>query len=265
MRKLAYAGTAAGLALAALVLDATPSHAADHLDGPGAAMDPVADINDVYAWMTPDAAKVNLVMTVSPVDDGTRHFGPTRQYVFHVNSQPMFALGAGQTETKVICTFASDTSVQCWVGSSGYVTGDPSATTGLASADGKIKVFAGRRADPFFFNLLGFKEAVSYVVANIATLGGLIGTSADGCPNLGGSPATIAVAKAIGARLGGSGANGANGGMCTGDGTATPSCGTPSDFFANKNVLAISLQIDKTLLNAGGPVLSVWASTHAAP
>ncbi|HMC94667.1 MAG TPA: DUF4331 family protein, partial [Polyangia bacterium] len=41
-------------------------HAADHRDGPAATADPAADITDVYAWMSADKTKVDLVMDVYP-------------------------------------------------------------------------------------------------------------------------------------------------------------------------------------------------------
>ena len=53
-------------------------------------MTPMADIADVYAWITSDATKVNLALTVSPADDGMRHFGPAVVYAFHVNSRDGF-------------------------------------------------------------------------------------------------------------------------------------------------------------------------------
>lgn len=50
----------------------------------------MADIADVYAWMTSDAAQIHLAPTVAPADDGTNHFGST-------------FLGPG-IESKSICT-----------------------------------------------------------------------------------------------------------------------------------------------------------------
>ena len=89
MKKLALFGTV--LALGAGILVAThKSHAADHLDAPAIKVvaNAMADINDVYTWNTADGTAVNLAMTVSPGDDGTRHFGPSVQYVFHISSHP---------------------------------------------------------------------------------------------------------------------------------------------------------------------------------
>jgi hypothetical protein len=107
----------------------------------------MADINDVYAWMTSDAARVNLALTVSPADPGTNHFNDSVQYVFHVQSHAGFQTAG--VETKIICTFQSDTNGQCWVVDPegrviDYVSGDLSETTGRESKSGKL--WLSRRA-----------------------------------------------------------------------------------------------------------------------
>jgi hypothetical protein len=256
LKKLSLiAGGVAGLALTALL--ATPSRAADHLDSSSLAGNPMGDINDVFTWMNSDATKMNLAMTVSPGDDNTRHFGPTVQYVFHVRSRAgltgaMVVGQPGGVETNVICTFASDTSAQCWVVTGttvkAYVKGDPSATTGLSSADGKIKVFAGRRSDPFFFNLQGFRDAIAAVGAAAGTL--MYNTA--GCPT---SLPDLTVANLVNV-LKGQSVNGA---------TGVPACSiTVKDCFAAFNVEALVVQVDKTLLlNGTDFFVSVYGSTHA--
>ena len=255
LKKLALFGTA--LALGAGVLVVTQkSHAADHLDAPTIKMvaNAMADINDVYTWNTADGTAVNLAMTVSPADDGTRHFGSSVQYVFHVSSHPgvdnMHAFNTPGTESKVICTFTSDTAGECWVvlGSTvkDYVKGDFSPTTGVTSADGKIKVFAGHRGDPFFFNLSGLHAAQHAIEA-----GPNPGANAAGCPNL---PA----ANALGLRTL----------LSTTQATDLDSVCPPNqaDCFEHLNVMAIVLQVDKTLLLQNtDKLLSVWGSSHATP
>jgi hypothetical protein len=134
LKKLAFVGgvLVAGAGLTALLVAGQRSEAADHFDAPATQANIMADIADVYTWMTSDGGKMNLAMTL-PAGDGTHHFGPSVQYVFHVTSilrYPMPGDPAG-TETKVICTFASDTMVQCWVGDKDYVKGDPSNTAGI--------------------------------------------------------------------------------------------------------------------------------------
>jgi hypothetical protein len=250
------AGGIASLALGTVL--ATQSHAADHLDSASLAGNSMGDINDVYAWMTTDTAKVNLAMTVSPGDDGTHSFSDAVQYVFHVASRtgdPLAVIGhpGMGTETKVICTFASNTSVQCWVvvGTTvkDYVTGNPTATGGITSGSGKTRVFAGRRSDPFFFNLQGFRNAV----AAIAGMAGSLAPDAAGCPT------GLIDAQVMGVR-------GILSTLQT-TGTGSPPCSTTEiDCFKTFNVMAIVVQVDKTLLNQpGNTILAVWGSTHAKP
>jgi hypothetical protein len=153
------------------------------------------------------------------------------------------------TTQNVICKFASDTSVQCWIvnGSTtvDYVTGNPSATAGVANSTGKMRVFAGRRSDPFFFNLGGFKSAVAAVEG--AASG--ITFNPAGCP-------VIDVGTATQLR----------GLLTTAPATQVGPCAaSQADCFARFNVMAIVLQVDKTELNAStNTVLSVWGSTNMA-
>ena len=263
MKKLSLiAGGVASLGLATLL--ATHSYAADHGDSTTLLTTPLSDINDVYTWMNADASKLNLVMTVSPVDPGTRAFTDAVQYVFHVTSKaggPTMTVAQNMqtdVETKVICTFASNTSAQCWVVAGttvkGYITGDPSSATGITSADGKIKLFAGRRSDPFFFNLQGFRNAVTDV--HDAVGAGAITVNKFGCAT-GGISATDITFAGLRTKLS----------TLQVTGTGVPACSiTEIDCFKNFNVMAIVLQVDKTLFNSGtNTILSVWGSTHAKP
>jgi len=229
-------GPGAGIAgLAAVALLAGSGLAADRGDAPSLASTPMADITDVYAWMT--GSNLNLVMDVSPLDDGTRAFSPAVVYVFHLTSKSGIGIGVTDgTETRVTCKFATNTSVQCWVTTGStvkdYVTGDPSNTAGVTSILGKVKVFAGRRSDPLFFNATGFKTAVT------TFLGQSVGApDGAGCPKL----------------------------MTQGQaGALRTAWTTGSDDFATSNVMALVLQLDKSLVNtSGNTAVAVWASTHA--
>ena len=203
------------------------------------AVSPMADITDVYAWMT--GASLNLVMDVSPRDDGTNGFGPAVLYAFHLTSKPRLGIAEpGGTETQVICRFDSNTSVRCWVASGGvtrdYVVGDPSNTAGVTSPSGRVKVFAGRRSDPAFFNLSGFTTAMAGFAPQ------LISTSEDAarCP----SGVLLGEFVNLRTRLGNS-------------------PGSGSDSFTMSNVMAIVVQIDPALVNTGSnTVIAVWGSTH---
>ncbi len=248
MKKLAFLGSAFGLGLGALLVLHSPTRAADHLDAPAVVNNPMADITDVYAWMDESANKVNLVMDISPGDPGTgsaaRHFSPSILYVFHVTSVDNFPPTSG-TETKVICKFASDTSAECWVGTADYVKGDPSGIAGVTSASTKVKLFAGRRSDPFFFNFNGFKDAQGA----IAAMQGTFTKDAAGCPTL-----TAALCGQVR-------------GLLQESSSATPHfpcAASPADCFVGLDVQSIVLQIDKSLLNTGSHyILGVWASTHS--
>lgn len=246
-------GAGVGLTAGILLLTRS-SQAADHLDSPATMANPMADIGDVYAWMTSDISKVNLAMTVSPADDGTRHFDNTVQYVWHVTSHPganaASAFGKPGTETNVICTFKSDTSIQCWIalGTSvvDYVAGDPSNPAGVTSTDGKVKVFAGTRSDPFYFNLGGFKLAQAAVESAI-TNNQIAGADAAGCPMLNGTQAMLL-----------------QGAVTTAPTMDVPPCkANQIDCFAGFNVKAIVVQLDTSLVLSGTDTLvSVWGSTH---
>jgi hypothetical protein len=206
---------------------------ADHQDSPATMSAPAADINDVYSWM--DGNNVVLAMTVYPAAPQGAHFDPTVQYVFHTAAGSSIITAPGSS-TDVIATFDASQKIKLWVGTDEYVTGDPSPTAGLASADGKVKVFAGLRADPFFFNLDGFKNTV----ATVESVAGSLTFNDAGCPSLNASQETLLVGQ-----LG-----------------SAPDGGPAADHFATFNGLAIVVSVDKSLLTKGGTTMSVWAGTY---
>jgi Domain of unknown function (DUF4331) len=242
------------LVLAALLFAPAPAGAADHLDSPRVKAAPEADITDVYAWMSGDKAKTYLVMNVSPMASAGSKFSDQIQYVFHLNSQEAY----GEKDpskikhVNIICTFDFAQKVSCWLGPASmggisaptdFVNGDASATAGLVSQMGKMKVFAGLRDDPFFFNLDGFKAAAKQVetAAGAAGFGNIV--DASGCPHL---PADAAAAVA-------------------GQLSHAPGGGAAVDFFAHLNVLSIVLAVDTAEAAPGGKILGVWASTYRRP
>jgi hypothetical protein len=225
---------AAAASVATIIGYAASALSADHQDGPATTNDPSADINDVFTWM--DGSNVVLAMTVYPNAMTGTQFSNSVQYVFHTASASA-GLGATTNPVDVIATFSGTTpqTIQLWVGTSEYVTGDPSQTAGLASADGMVKVFAGLRSDPFFFNLDGFKQ----VATDVKAASGLTFNDA-GCPALGSTgPALV---KQL---------------------DSAPDGGPPGNHFATFNGLAIVVSVSKTLLTAGGPVMSVWGGTYS--
>jgi hypothetical protein len=241
MRRSWLLGAVATVALTGLVLlgQQATVRAADHGDSPAAKKNPLADINDVLAWMSSDASKLNLAMTVFPNATSGASFDTATQYVFHINSKPSFLDTAAPAKTQVICQFYTTSKIECWAGGE-YVEGDPSQSAGLTSASGKMRVYAGLRDDPFYFEGAGFGETVKAVIAAAPSLT----FDKDGCPALDTATATALVTQL-------------QSGVKTG-GTLPPA----SDSFGGQNVLAIVVQLDKTLVNSKGDILGVWGSTH---
>jgi len=258
LKKLALLGGTAGLGLVALLAWQHSTQAADHLDSDTLAPNPLADVNDVYAWMTTDATKLNLVMSISPIDMGDRTLSNAVQYAFHVTSKEGLGVATpGGTETLVTCVFSSNTAGECWVSEGAtvkdYVTGDPSNTAGMTSVDGKLKVFAGRRSDPFFFNLAGFNKVVAGTKAAIAS--GMLQVDAAGCPTAcpNGDTDCSGTAQQFRQTL--------KAPAVAGD---EPCAVGATDCFATLNIIGIVVQVDKTLVNAGtNTSVGVWGSTHA--
>ncbi len=244
MKKLVPAGRrAAHVALAAATVASigfgwATAFAADHRDGDAVqeADNIPADINDVFAFVAND--KVVLGMTVFPAADATSKFSDAVVYVFHVNKHAAF-LGAAQGSTDVLCTFDADQTAHCWIGNPDaetqegeYIEGDASDTAGIDGAFGKARLFAGLRADPFYFGLNEFNT-----VRN-AVKGAFPGSfNPNGCPVI-----TGALAAAARNQLQSS---------------------AELNFFKDLNGLAIIIEADKDLFtDTDNQTLSVFASTH---
>lgn len=220
--------------LLALALPVT-AFAADHTDSPSTTSEASADIADLYAWMTDDAAKVNLAMTVNPFATNNTQLSDAVQYVFHINSSTGY--GEAQTETLAQCQFPSADKIECWIGDE-YITGNPSDPKGITNTDGSIKVFAGVRNDPFFFELGGFLKTVDTVISAAPSLS----FDENSCPALDAETSSALVGLL----------------------QSHPDGGPATDSLAGANVIALVLQINKQIVTKGGDVLSVWASTHRA-
>jgi hypothetical protein len=208
--------------------------AADHIDGPRASADPAADITDVFTWMTADAARVIIAIDLTRNATTDSRFSDAVVYATRTTSSAAFG-GTAAASIDVLCTFDVAQQVQCWVGDEAYVSGDASGPAGITSDDGRLRVFTGLRQDPFFFNLAGFRET-SRIVAGAAS--GLTFDPA-GCPALDEATATALVTQL----------------------QSAPGGGPAPDSFAGFNVIAIVLEVDKTLLTPGGSILAVESST----
>lgn len=254
-RLIVTAGVAAALA--------GPARAADHADGPSATqslMDLSGDITDVYTFL--DGSNVVLIMDVGANATSASKFSNVIQYVFHVNGITGLADSSPFSST-IVCTFDTAQKISCWVqqGSStvDYVNGDASATTGLSAASGKLKVFAGPRDDPFFFNIQGFRKVTNFVAMNLTALTPIIDGA--GCPHLDapGSPVSSATVRGL-LKSQSDGTTAGVDDFAKGGKAAAP-LGIAT---LSGNVLSLVVSIPKAELTNNGakPILGVWASTH---
>jgi hypothetical protein len=229
----------AAVAAVALGTAMPTARAWDHEDGHQTPMEVGADITDLFAWMSPDGARVNLVLDVTQAAAMNATFPTNVQYVFHTASRSKAGGPEGKNPTTIICTFAANQAVSCWVGpGKDYVTGDARNSPGITSESGRIQVFTGVRNDPFFMNRQGWDVFADTVHRGNRTP---YVWDAAGCPLISEDRVLRLRNELKTSDERGSGA---------------------FDFYASLNVQSIVLSVDKRLLTADGPILSVWASTN---
>ena len=219
---------AARIAALVAVAAARPALASDHLDTPTVIADPAADIGDVYAWTSPDRSRLNLVMTVV----GHR-FSDRLQYVFHVDSGARF--GTTTASTAVLCRFDVAGAVECWLGDADHVRGDASNPAGLESQHRRFRVFAGPRDDPFFNNVKGTRQALNAAAEALRSAP----VDAAGCPDFDAATSCEILDRWA----------------HSGDGPAV-------NTLAGWTSSALVVSVDLDAVNAGGPMLAVWAGTY---
>jgi hypothetical protein len=128
---------------AIVMVNADAARASDHLDTPTVAMNPRADIGDLYAWTSPDGKQLNLVMTVV-----AQSFSDQVEYTFHIDSGKR--LGATTGTTSIVCRFGADQVADC-----------------RSDNEAQLRVFAGKRDDPFFNNVRGTRAAYQRAAAAV--------------------------------------------------------------------------------------------------
>lgn len=131
---------------------------ADHADAPGATADPAADLADVYAFHDQAANRLTLVLTFAGLKLPAAAQGGTYDddvlYTINIDTNndktpdQMIDIRFGQNAGGL-----SGIRVAGLPGAPAVVTG--AVETVLSPATG-VRVFAGLRDDPFFFDLEGF-------------------------------------------------------------------------------------------------------------
>lgn len=237
MRKLLLNGGAALIASTSFI--AWPLMAADHVDSPQATANPTADIDDVFAWMSPDTNNVNLVMTIGRDVGPNFQFSDAVEYIFRVRSRSGLLASEGIVTTDVRCTFTVSQQVTCTAGDASIQASAAVAGSEAGANNGQLRVFAGQRNDPFFFNLSGFRATAE----TVTMAAGDLNFDDAGCPLL-----DSATSNALVTQL-----------------QSEPDGSAGQDDFEGFNVQALVLQVNTNLLNAGGSILGVSGFTNTLP
>jgi hypothetical protein len=153
---IAVATIAACAALAVL----SSVRASDHLDGPRSVADPQADITDVFAFTSPEApGHVVLAMGVTPYAPASAEFSTQVDYVFRVRRVVATEPLTFDTATlDIACNFTGGDGATQTVSCAGPPGIQATAPVGVilpADPQSALRVFAGRRADPAFFDRQG--------------------------------------------------------------------------------------------------------------
>lgn len=153
--------------------------ASDHRDSALLTADRAADIADVYAFRSPaNPNNVVLAMTVSgfipPPEIGTTPFDPTVLYQWKVDNNgdavedlviQAFVTGSGANQ---VMHFRGPVAPSVTGAAARVIPGPETASvrvstsaTPIIASRGEMTVFAGVRDDPFFFDLVQFKEVIA--------------------------------------------------------------------------------------------------------
>ena len=136
--------------------------AADHKDSPAVERDPATDIADVYAFRRGDNLVVAMtVQNLTVSGTGTDLFNPRARYQIFVDNMNDNVLAANATITVTFSGSSPQTFKVEGLTSTpitGVTSGFSNAASPAITTSGAIKVFAGPRDDPFFFDLAGFRQ-----------------------------------------------------------------------------------------------------------
>jgi hypothetical protein len=157
MRKIQLIALSLGVG-AGIALGTSGVFAADHLEAPGTQMDTAADLTDLYAWHADDkiVAVVDFDGLQGPGSTGT--YDPDVLYGIHIDNN-----NDNEPDIDVWVRFgqngAGDWGVQV-VGLPGADATVEGPVDEVLDAGAGLRVFAGPREDPFFFDLDGYQATL---------------------------------------------------------------------------------------------------------
>jgi hypothetical protein len=149
--------------LAGVLLLQSRTEAADHRDSPSTTGDPAADINDLYVFRSKDPAagatdRTVFVMTVLPLADTTSRFSDQVDYEFRIEEE---APGTATFTIKCNATSATPQVISCTGPGGASKSIEFNVVDAGSAANDDMRVFAGLRDDPFYFDLDDFKTVAS--------------------------------------------------------------------------------------------------------
>jgi hypothetical protein len=238
--------------------------AADHADGIDAMSTMASDITDLYSWVWDDNGTPSLAMIINV--DGPS-FPDNIQYAWTLVRDPL--PGASSTVAQMICQFNSTAGddVSCFFGGSTdfvIAEGDPSGT---GFTQNGIRVFAGERDDPFFFNSDGFSATASAVRTQVDGDGGngeldANNIDANGCPDLVAEGPRGANEANLAAEVAGCLTTSCDQGF--GAATADQTAST-NGFTGTVRSIVVSVPLSMLPADADSDLVAVSGSTHVAP
>ncbi len=152
------------------ILIALPLAASDHIDGPVTTSHRVADLTDLYAFPTPDRPGfLTIILDAYPLVPRDGHFTDKVNYTILVRRAAIQESEGGAffetgDEVAIDCTFetpdvTAEHVVMCR-SSNGLRAQSRHETVGDEEHGGGFRLYAGMRADPFFFNADFFSHAI---------------------------------------------------------------------------------------------------------
>lgn len=161
--------------LAVILAGPMKGRASDHLDGPTTALDPTADLTDMYSFTSPkDPSKLVLVLNADGLAGRHTAFSNAVDYKFRIREvADAKTLKPGAKEQTITCSFSGSTlfdstqQAKCDFALEGgndtvtFSTRSDAYTAGGVGQKGDIKVFAGVRSDTWFLDLgrtVGFSD-----------------------------------------------------------------------------------------------------------
>ena len=244
-----------------------------------------ADITDVYVFPSPvNPANVVFVMNVSPLIPAglgpTKFFDPTLMWQFKIShgssgaEDEVIQMGVTGTDANQAISVYGPAkpnevgTTNTFVPVSGNVTYNTSAT--LANG---VQVFAGPRADPFFFDLFAFFSFLgdrNYSTHSSQSDPGAGDTLTNG--NNAGAGASFATTGSMNANPNTPSFAGFPAGTMSGTGAGAYACRTDAaqnaltNVGGGFNVLSFVVEVPRTMLTNGysSPVLHVWATANSS-